>query len=296
MKERYKILAVDDEEFNLDIIVAYLEEAGFEVLTATSGESAMVVLEREPDIDILVLDRMMPGMNGMDVLKVMNSSEKLKDIPVIMQTAAASQQQIQEGIEAGVYYYLTKPYEDTILISVVRAALKSTMNRKRMVEEVRKSKGALALIENANFRFRTLDEVRDLAYYIAGCFPEPEAAVYGITEIMINAVEHGNLGISYADKTALMMEGNWEEEVERRLSLPENQDKFAYAELKVSDDEIRLCIKDCGKGFDWNNYLDISPSRATDPHGRGIPAARRLSFDSVEYVDDGSEVICRKKL
>lgn len=89
---------------------------------------------------------------------------------------------------------------------------------------------------------------------------------------------------------------DWHAEVERRLGFPENLDKFGSLILKVAREDIVVHIKDDGKGFDWHEYLEFSPERATDPHGRGIAASRAMSFHSVEYLGAGNEVRCIVKL
>ena len=150
-----------------------------------------------------------------------------------------------------------------------------------MREKVRGYGRILGQLKEASFQFRTLEEAVNLAHYIANCFPKPEAAVFGLHELMINAVEHGNLGISYAEKTALLLDDGWKAEVERRLGFPENKNKFGSLALKVTEEAIVIHIKDDGQGFDWNEYLELSPDRATDAHGRGIAASRTMSFDSV---------------
>jgi hypothetical protein len=108
---------------------------------------------------------------------------------------------------------------------------------------------------------------------------------------MTNAVEHGNLGISYDEKTQLNNEGRWQEEVERRLCLPENLGKYALLKLEQGPTELRITIRDQGPGFDWENYLQISPERVFDNHGRGIAMAGAVSFDRIEYRGNGNEVV-----
>ncbi len=201
-----------------------------------------------------------------------------------------------QGFKAGVQYYLTKPYEDAILIGIVNAALQDAKTKKELREKVFSYGRILGQLKEASFQFRTLEEAVNLAHYIANCFPHPETVAFGLHELMINAVEHGNLGISYAEKTALLLDGGWREEVERRLGLPENKNKFGSLALKVSEEAIVIHIKDDGKGFEWHKYLELSPDRATDTHGRGIAASRMMSFDSVNYLGAGNEVRCTVKL
>lgn len=292
MEKKVKILAVDDEEFNLDIISEYLADAGFEVVCAIDGLNALEKIKQHPDVAVIVLDRMMPNMDGMAVLKALREDKTFKDIPIIMQTAAASSKRIQEGIDAGVYYYLAKPYNESLLLSIVRAALKDSIGRKELREQMQKQQRTLGLMEKGIFRFRTLEETNNLSYFIANCFPDPDSMVYGLNELMINAVEHGNLGITYEEKMELSLKGKWHSEIERRLLLPEYKDKYAIIEYTASENELVISIRDQGKGFEWQNYMELSPKRATDPNGRGIAIARMKSFPSLEYKGNGSEVIC----
>jgi DNA-binding response OmpR family regulator len=289
---RKKILSVDDDALNRDILTEYLTDAGYEVVEADDGDTALQLLNEVEGFDAIVLDRMMPRLNGMEVLKAVKRDKRYADLPVIMQSAATARDQILQGIKAGVYYYLTKPYEDQMLLAIVAAALQDASQKKKLRAEVSQHRRVMGLMEQSRFRFRTLEEARNLAFLIANCFPEPEAAVYGLNEMLINAVEHGNLGITYAEKTQLILDGLLWEEIERRLALSENREKWAYLSFEINEREIRVRIKDQGAGFDWRQYLDISPDRATHPHGRGIATSRLMSFTSVEYIGCGNEVVC----
>lgn len=290
--KRIKVLAVDDEVFNLDILETDLEDAGFEVTRAEDGLVALEKLESDPEINVVLLDRMMPRMDGMEVLRRIKSELRWRDIPVIMQTAAAQSHQVEEGIKAGAYYYLAKPYDEQMLIGIIRAALNESQNFLQMREEVRKHRNVLGLIDKASFRFRTLEEAKNVAYYIASCCPDPENTVFGLSELMINAVEHGNLGITYAEKTKLVLEGEWEAEVGRRLNEAENQKKFATLSFELAPDEVIIRIEDQGKGFDWKEYIEFSPQRLTHPHGRGIAMAKSMCFSTLQFAGNGSEVTC----
>jgi len=288
-----KILAVDDEAFNLDIMTDYLIGDGYEVIGASDGQMAMEKLAQYQDLDVIVLDRMMPKMNGMQVLEQVKANPLWKDIPVIMQTAAASSEQILQGIQAGVYYYLTKPYEDGMLLSIVRSALRDAWRKKEICAEVKQHRQMLGLMQQAQFKFRTLDEAQNLAFFISYSCPDPERVAYGLNEILVNAIEHGNLGITYEEKTKYVLEGTLTQEITRRLSLPDNLNKFSFLFFTLNKDYVELHIKDMGVGFSWKQYLEINPERAIHPHGRGIATAKMMSFDYLEYMGCGNEVICR---
>ena len=291
-----KILAVDDEAFNLDLMEHHLSRAGYHVVRAEDGAIALQKLEEEPRIDLIVLDRMMPNLGGMEVLRRIKADARFQDIPVVMQTAAAAADQVSEGIKAGAYYYLTKPYKGATLVGIVRAALDDARTKARLKEKVGACARGLGLMEEARFRFQTMEDAAGLASYVSNCFPDPQSVVIGLHELLLNAVEHGNLGITYSEKTNLVRNATWNEEVERRLALPEYCKNFATLTFQATEAALTVHIKDAGTGFDWKHYLDFSADRATDPHGRGIATSRALSFHSLEYLGVGNEVRCTVKL
>ncbi len=291
-----KILAVDDEEFYLDILDHHLAREGHDVVLAQDGAVALKRLEENPDVDLILLDRMMPKLDGMEVLRRIKGDSRFKEIPVVMQMAAAAPDQVLQGIEAGVRYCLTKAYDSAVLIGVVNAALENAQAKRNLKNKVHGCGRLLGLMEKARFRFRTLDEAAGLASYIANCFPDPDRAVLGLHELLLNAIEHGNLGISYAEKTVLIRNGGWKEEVERRIASPEYREKFAILSFEAAQGALIVHIRDAGDGFDWKSYIDYAPGRATDPHGRGIATSRAVSFDSLEYLGSGNEVRCIVKL
>lgn len=151
--------------------------------------------------------------------------------------------------------------------------------------------GTLGLMREGRFLFRTLAEARDLSLLLANAFPDPQRVVVGIAELLINAVEHGNLGLGYAAKTALHASRRWEEEIERRLRDPAAARRFAEVSVRRDQDSVRLRVADEGAGFDWRPYLEVDPQRAGDVHGRGIAVARLLCFDRLEYFGCGNVAV-----
>ncbi len=285
------ILAVDDNPTALHLLVSLLEKDNYHVLKATNGLEAMEVLrENQNEIDVILLDRMMPEMDGMEVTRQIQSDPILKFIPIVMETAADKPEEISEGIKAGVFYYLTKPIERKTLLSIVTAAVKEARQRKVLQAEMRRNQLSFGLIEVVKSSFQSLEEAKSLSSFLANCFPDPERALTGISELLINAVEHGNLGISYDEKTELMNTNSWYEEVEKRLQSPE----FASLEVVVifekKEETHYLQITDQGKGFNWKGFMEFDPSRASHNHGRGIAMANKLAFDRLVYNKKGNQV------
>lgn len=285
------ILVVDDDVFNLEILSEHLEDAGYEPVTVTNGVEAWALLEESPArFDAVLLDRMMPEMDGIEVLGRIKQHPDLKTIPVIMQTAKASKHDILEGLQAGAYYYLTKPFERAQLLAIVQTAVNDHQRLDSLQTEVTQTNKTLSMMHKGVFSFRTLKESRDLVSLLANTSPEATRVAIGLSELMINAVEHGNLGITYEEKSRFNEHDNWASEVERRLSLLENAEKDVTLSFERDDKELRFIIRDQGSGFDWRQYLEISPERAFDSHGRGIAMAKAISFDQLEYRGKGNEV------
>ena len=291
-----EILLVEDE----DIIAMILENAlslqGYQVTLAEDGQAAWEMLEAEPHrFETILLDREMPRMDGMALLRKLKSSAHLAQIPVVMETAAGDARSVQEGLDEGAYYYLTKPFQTELLMSVVHAAVQQYRDQQQLRESVRRAEKPFAFLEQGVFRFRTLEDGRRLANFFARACPDPERTVLGLQELLVNAVEHGNLGITYAEKTRLMVDGTWQDEIERRLTLPEYAERRVEVVYAREGNEFRFTIRDQGQGFNWQKYLDFDPERAFDPHGRGIAMARRMSFTTLEYQGNGNTVIATLK-
>ena len=286
-----RILFVDDEVLNIQNITAYLEDTDYELITAKDGYQAWSILENAPEsIDILLLDRMTQGLNGLQVLSKMKEHPVLKHIPVILQTDLDETLDVLEGIQAGAFYYLTKPYEKDLLLSIIKTALDEHGAYVSLRNELEKSVCTLSLMKSGIFHFRTLEEMQDLALFISKACPKPEQALSGLSEIMINAIEHGNLGIGYDEKSDLITSERWQQEVEHRLSLAENSNKFVSLDFQNNNDHVNITITDMGEGFNWQDYLEISIERLGDNHGRGIAMAKVLSFDAIEYSGNGNKV------
>jgi CheY-like chemotaxis protein len=296
-QNKISILAVDDEELNLDIMKECFEDTNCNYITASDGVEALKILEAGTKIDVILLDRMMPNMNGMEFLHLLKNSKKYNSIPIIMQTAATSSQQIAEGIESGVFYYLGKPYSKEVLLALVRAANDDKWGRTEIKRQMRKHTSAMRLVQQASFKFKTIKDVEALAMLISSCLDDPESKLIGLIELMVNSVEHGNLGITYEEKKELKLSDRWDAEIVRRAALPENRDK--YCDLKIifneQAGEYIINVKDKGIGFDWEKFSQIDPVRLTDPNGRGIIISQNSGFEQICYIGNGNEFECRAK-
>jgi two-component system cell cycle response regulator len=122
-KEQKRILVVDDHEDNIELLRARLEARGYEVFGASDGQSALDQVEHVRP-DLILLDVMMPRMDGMEVVRRLKANKNLPFIPVIMQTALDSTENKVEGLDAGADDYITKPINFAELEARVNALLR----------------------------------------------------------------------------------------------------------------------------------------------------------------------------
>lgn len=285
------LLVVDDDRSLRFMLQTFLEEQGYKVSTAVNGRVALETMETVPDIAVVLLDREMPEMNGLETVQVLKQHPRLKRLPVIMITGSDKPEQIREGLDAGVFYYLGKPINREVLLSVLSAAVRESQTYASLNTELRRHQKSFAAIDDMTLYVRTLDDVEDVCSFLAHCFPDADRVGPGLMELLINAVEHGNAGVTYKEKSRFMAEGTWREEVNNRLNLPENKKKKVTIVFKKDESGCVITITDEGNGFDWLSYLDVDPLRASDSHGRGIAQAKAYSFDSLSYNKKGNEVM-----
>ena len=286
------ILAIDDDALTLSMLDSRLKQKGHHVLSAGGGKEGLALLQAHAaEVEAVLLDRRMPGLDGIAVVQHMQEDPVLRTIPVVMLTGADTAQEIREGLDAGVFYYLAKPAEELMLDSVLAAALRETRQRRVLYDTLQQQQRAYHMLDTARFRFRSMAEAESLAGFLAWCFPEPERVLVGLAELLFNAVEHGNLGLGYVEKSRLLAAGQWEQELTRRLQVPELAARMAEVVIQRKPEGVFVQISDMGEGFAWEQFLTIDPARATHNHGRGIAQAYAQSFDTLKYNAKGNQVL-----
>jgi DNA-binding response OmpR family regulator len=290
-RSKGRLLVVEDDPAGRELLVELLGEEGYAVECAADAEEAWQRLTGTgAPIETILLDWVLPGRTGLDLLKQVKADERFDMIPVVFQTARAEREAMVAGIAAGAFYFVPKPLDPEMLLSIVGAAVDDHERYQSLQETLRRGVDAIATLDQGRFRLRTLPQATALATLLSQACPDPERRVIGLGELLVNAVEHGNLGITYAEKSAFRAGAEWYGEVERRLDLPENRDKFVEVEFDRRPEEIAITIADQGPGFRWEKYLTISPERVFESHGRGIAMANLMSFSRLEYHAPGNRV------
>lgn len=159
--EKPKILIVDDEPFNVDYLEQELEDLDYQTVSAANGREALEQVAAE-NPDVILLDIMMPEMDGFQVLARLKADKNWRDIPVIVISAMSDMNSVVKGIKLGAEDYLPKPFDEVLL----RARLSASLEKKRLREQevaylraVARLTAAAAAIEEETFELDTLAEV-----------------------------------------------------------------------------------------------------------------------------------------
>lgn len=176
------MLAVDDQRDALRLLQIRLENAGLECLTASDGAAALQVLEKEM-VDLVILDVMMPAMDGYEVCRRIKSQEQTKDIVVLFLTARYEMQDKIRGLEVGGHDYLTKPVEQAELLARTRSALRIKHLQDQLKEQLQLQK-TIAQLHQEMLGEHWQKTLGQLAASLAHEINNPLAAALGSVQLL----------------------------------------------------------------------------------------------------------------
>ena len=282
------ILIVDPEPTEIEQLQAMLDREGHRFISATTPEEAKETVRTQgSEISGVLLDWMISNGEGIELLQWMKSRPELADVEVVVESSEFVKENVRTAIECGAYYYLTKPFHESRVVAIVRAAVASCEIKRSLAEKAEETQDAFQLLDSGRFHVRRVREAELLAVHISSGCGQPDASI-GLLELLVNAVEHGNLEITYEEKGTLIAEKRLSEERRRRAALPEYRDRRVQVDLKRVADTMEIRIRDAGKGFDFERYLKLDKSRLFDAHGRGILLAS--STLNISYTPPGNRV------
>lgn len=154
-----RILVVDDADFNREVMTRILDKEGYQVETAVDGADALEKLHREA-FDMVLLDVMMPGVDGVQVIEAMHGDERLRDLPVIMLSALNEQETVLKCIHLGAQDYLPKPINQQLLKARISAGLEKKRSHDLEREYTRRVESMSAQLQVVNERLRQADQIK----------------------------------------------------------------------------------------------------------------------------------------
>lgn len=288
--EQVTILVVDDEEMIRLLIKRTLSKFfNYNIVCASNGKQALELYEQLKPLCVFS-DIIMPVMDGLTLL------EKLKDIDpganVVLLTGYGTEDMVIRALRAGALNYLKKPVkvEELILITKKLVSLHHEEQQNKItVVPVREERKLLAIDNNIYDVSGVINQLLQCATNI--CKPTSLTGMKtGLYEIIINAIEHGNLDITFEEKSQALEQDKYNDLLQERYNSPEFKDRKVTIEYVMDEEKLCFTIRDEGSGFDWESvtYEDDMESLSR-PHGRGI-LMTRFYFDEVKFNEKGNEV------
>jgi DNA-binding response OmpR family regulator len=287
-----KILLIDDEALVREELGALLQDEGYEVITGADGEEGLALF-RSAAPDMVITDVRMPRRDGLSVAMTIRQEDP--SVPVTVITGHGNEAMAIEAIRAGVTDFIKKPVR---LDDLSAALLRMQAARQPAILGFSELPPSVVLVQHA-WTYRLENDLEAiptfvdvLLKHVASGMDRMSALELGLAlrEVILNAVEHGNLGLTYKEKSRALENGTLEQLLAERARRPELGQRRVTVTARREDRRLMVQVLDEGDGFDWRSLPD--PTDAThllSTHGRGVLLAR-LSVDVMTYNPKGNEV------
>ena len=290
-----RVLIVEDDPTSMNYLEIILNKEGLEYKTAADGrEGLQVVKEYKPHS--VLSDLNMPHMSGIELLSAIKRIRP--QTIVIMLTAFDSEEYVIESMRYGANNYLKKPILRENIIGLLRK-YKAVLFARNEYQKIHN------FIQTHSFSMSFDSDIRQVPFIINylieeidSLFKEDEAMGIrlGLDEIIVNAIEHGNLEISYVEKSYAIQEHRFEELLKSRKNDPIRGKRKVSISFEYTKEYCEWIISDEGQGFDPDSIPNPITSNSSEMlHGRGI-FITRFQFDELEYLGKGNVVRLRKRV
>ncbi|MBF0549864.1 MAG: response regulator [Deltaproteobacteria bacterium] len=291
-----KILVVDDDPAILKLITKVLNKWGFPVTTASDGLQALELFRRE-SYPIVLTDVMMPQLNGIELLKEIRKIDPLTF--VITMTAHGNENLAITALREGAANYIKKPFaldhiKDVVtrIARTIKQQLRTSPDRSAVVQEWM----VLEIKNDLDKIFGVVNQALSCASNIVKV-EELSGLSIGLYEIILNAMEHGNLEINFDEKTRLIETNTYLGAMIERKCYAAFSSRTVKVISHINKTRIKVIVRDNGPGFDWRSKIgeleEMDPMELLN-HGRGILLAR-INFDEIRYNEAGNVVTLIKR-
>jgi CheY-like chemotaxis protein/anti-sigma regulatory factor (Ser/Thr protein kinase) len=290
-----RILIVDDEPMARSYLKLAVEQQGHETAEAADGaEGYRLFLDFKPDLTLC--DICMPNVDGLNLLG--NIREKSPDALVVMFTGLGSEESAINALRLRANYYLQKPVRHGELLHLLRKYEAIVQARNAELQVL-----GHTLLRHFRIEFdNTMALVPRRAGYLVtqtgDMYNEKQRTglVLGLVELLVNAIEHGNLGISREEKKSAIEDGfdTYEGLLADRMKQPELANRKVTVDFKQDLRGCEWIIEDEGAGFDWRGFVaDLNSEKLFQTHPCGIYLSRS-QFDRFAYNEQGNRVTVSK--
>ena len=288
-----RVLIVDDQDILRNLLVKFMVKAGFEPIEAPNGKKAIELYNMTRPA-VILSDIMMPEMDGLTLLHEIKKIDR--DAVVILMTGYGNEDILLESLRGGAVNFFKKPFDFTEVIEVVRSVV-----RHREEIDTTPFYSPHLMRETKRFEITAADTlvqpiINQIALQAADLVPLSEIInlKIGMEEMIKNAAEHGNLGITFEEKNKAIETGSFGELLRAKLEEGGNAQKEIVVESRLDAEGLEVRICDQGAGFDWRALPELSAETLLKYNGRGI-FLTKIYFDEVSYNDAGNEVILTKR-
>jgi CheY-like chemotaxis protein/anti-sigma regulatory factor (Ser/Thr protein kinase) len=298
MNERTRILLVDDEPLVREELGAHLVDDGYDVVTAEDGEEGLNSF-RQHRPNMVITDVRMPRRDGLSLVQAIRAEDP--NVPVAVITGHGTEELVIQALRAGVNDFIKKP----VRIADLQRALR------RMEAAAWRGAAADAVPPDAVTvvrRSRTYELenqieaipsfIDELFRWTAGEISEGGRQELGIAlrELIVNAIEHGNLGLTFAEKTKALEGDGLDAVLRARQGDPQIAERRVTVTATLEGRRLRVTIADEGDGFNWRDLPSSTEELSLlSLHGRGVVLAQ-IAVDTLTYNDRGNAVTVEKVL
>ena len=280
-----RILVIEDDSALRDVLAEGLRTKGHDVLLAGDGNQGLRVFAEERP-DLVLTDLQMPGKKGIEVLRGIKKLEP--EANVVVMTGYGSEETAVEALRGGAMNYLKKPVTFQDLDDVLERVA-TNQNREISREFVFEESKRVVMGNQIDRVWGVVNQLTICAENVCGKEKEQELGL-GLYEMIINAIEHGSLGITFEQKCQAIEQNAYEALLRGRMSDPTYSRRRVTIDYRMIPGELHYVVRDEGEGFDWRNLACADPLKGLlTPCGRGILLAR-IYLDRVEYNEKGNEV------
>ncbi|MDD3146890.1 MAG: response regulator [Candidatus Riflebacteria bacterium] len=292
-----KVLIVEDDVAIRSMMEKTINRAGYETQSAVDGEQGLKLF-KEFKPEVVLSDINMPVMTGLELLERIRSNDA--DVLFIIFSTLDSPEFILQALRLKANDYLIKPVPGRVVTALLDkyATIINGRTKKREV---------LGMIYSLTLGMKIGNDLDLVSKVVDQLMVETEKNIgpahrfgihLGLVEMLTNSIEHGNLDISYEEKTAAMAGTveQWREFLRLRYENPLYAHRLVNLKFKLDKDRCEWLLTDQGKGFDWKNIPDPAKlENLLEAHGRGILLSS-MQFDEITYLGNGNQVRLVKHL
>ena len=275
----------------LENLITLLKDTKYHINICSDIEHTIeLCLNQKNSAHTIIIDDATLKHQRLKSLKAAASNEH-GDCNFILATQHEHSSAIRQALKRGVFFFITPAYSTEMVMTTLERAMNTEVSLASQLNALDPQSQLSSLVNEARFTIKTPAEAQTIATILGYIAPSPHRVSVGLLELLLNAIEHGNLSIGFLKKSELLASGNLHEYVNQKLCEPAYCDKEVSLSFNKSADKLTYEISDQGQGFFPDAFLEFEPQRSLEKNGRGILIAKRYSFDELSFENGGRTVI-----